>query len=866
MALLERDFPLALLREKWKSVADGEGAVVVVTGEAGVGKTALVTGFLDGLDAAQPVLVGACEDFAIAEPLGPLRDICRQTDWSLPDDVSTRSINRTVFAEALAALAPAGRRTLVVIEDLHWADDATLDFLRFTGRRLRDAPVLLVVTSRDTPEEGQSQIRRAFADVPRDRLARIPLAPLSESAVRTMFAGTRKDTGEVYRTTRGNPFFVTELLDSIDAELPPNIQDAVLVRADRLPPVARKFLDATSIFPRRAGIETVAALIGADSRAGLDACLSHGLLQVDGDHVGFRHELARQAVEAALPWSERKALHNMALQHLLEQPGIAKSALLHHARQSSDQSDVHALARDAAREAEMLGSNRQAAEYYQVAVETAQNLLQAELADLYEKCAWTYYMVGRFLLAIDMQKRALQLLKVSNDRVREGDGYRKLSRYQWTGSATRADSGVSAAKAVEILSDFPGRELAMAHSTMAQLAMLKWEFETAIPFAEQAIAYASAHGHKDILSHAYNNLAGSLRWDGPDRIRDLFGESIALACEIGNWDDAARGYTNWSEIEYLLQDDHRGCALADRGLALCREHELDGFLRYLSGIKAWILLRLGRWDEALDAAETGLSHLFDDDRGQDRFPAAMAFVQLMSRRGDGLAPRVLDEIEQASRWIDEPQHLWVYAVTRAERAWLGLEDEAEAVACLEDARRRTPEPGMIPDVLVWLNRLRPGLALDGVETLPKPQRRLLEGDWRGAAQEWATRDAPYERALALAEGDAAGCAEALTILSELGADAVAARVRDDMRRRGIAAVPRGPRESTRANPRGLTRRQMDVLALLDRGLSNAEIADKLCVSPKTIDHHVSAILAKLDVASRGQAASVARAEGLFDIQ
>ncbi len=169
---------------------------------------------------------------------------------------------------------------------------------------------------------------------------------------------------------------------------------------------------------------------------------------------------------------------------------------------------------------------------------------------------------------------------------------------------------------------------------------------------------------------------------------------------------------------------------------------------------------------------------------------------------------------------------------------------------------------MIPDVLIWLHRLRPGRALAGVETLPKPQRLLLDGDWQGAAQEWAARDAPYERALALAEGDASACAEALEILAELGADAGSHKVREDMRRRGIAAVPRGPRESTRANPRGLTRRQMDVLALLDLGLSNAEIADRLFVSPKTIDHHVSAILAKLDVATRGQAASVARAEGI----
>lgn len=862
MDLLERDRPLAMIREHWQQVADGGGAVVLVTGEAGLGKTALVTRFLDGLAPDQRVFVGACEDFSIAEPLGPLSDIGRQVGWSLPDEFSSKSINRTVFVEALEALAPKGHPTLIVIEDLHWADDATLDFLRFAGRRLRDRSLLLIVTSRDTADEGQSQIRRAFADVPPGCLTRIPLAPLSETSVRVLFAGTQKDPAQIYRTTQGNPFFIKELLVSGDHTLPPSIQDAVLVRADRLDRPARALLDAVSIFPRRARIATVSAVMGGDVRSALDPCLSHGLLQIDDDQLSFRHELARLAVEAALPWSERTAFHRRALDHLRQQPGTAKSELLHHARRSDDQGDVHALATEAAREAQRLGSNREAAEYYWVAIETAGDLLYSELADLCERSAWSYYMIGRFSRAIEVQKRALGLLEASNDPIRLGDGFRKLSRYQWTGSATRAETGRSAAKAVEILADFPSAELAMAHSNLAQVKMLKWEFSEAIPFAEKAIEYARAHDHKQILSHAYNNLACSLSWTEADRIRDLFTKSIALATEMENWDDAERGYVNWSEGEYHRQEYDRACELADLGLALCEEHQLDGFLRYLSGIKSWSLLNLGRWDEARAAAEVGMSSFADGELGQFRVPASIAFAQLMSRTGRGKDPQVSIEIERASRWIGELQHHWAFATMLAERAWLGLDDETSALAHLEEVLRLAPEPRVIPDVLVWLQRLRPEKRFAGIATLPEPQRHLLEGDWQGAAELWARKLAPYEQALALANGDADACSQALEILADLGAETTANRVRADMQRRGIASVPRGPRQSTKANPKGLTRRQMDVLALLEQGLSNAEIAEKLFVSPKTIDHHVSAILAKLDVTTRGQAASVARSEGI----
>jgi DNA-binding CsgD family transcriptional regulator len=138
----------------------------------------------------------------------------------------------------------------------------------------------------------------------------------------------------------------------------------------------------------------------------------------------------------------------------------------------------------------------------------------------------------------------------------------------------------------------------------------------------------------------------------------------------------------------------------------------------------------------------------------------------------------------------------------------------------------------------------------------------IAGEWRAAAEEWARLGCPYEQARALADGDAGAQIAALEIFDRLGAAPAAEALRQKMRTAG-AQVPRGPRSATRENPFGLTARQMEVLHLLREGLSNAEIAARLHISPKTVDHHVTAVLAKLDVHSREDAAALARQSPLF---
>jgi DNA-binding CsgD family transcriptional regulator len=145
----------------------------------------------------------------------------------------------------------------------------------------------------------------------------------------------------------------------------------------------------------------------------------------------------------------------------------------------------------------------------------------------------------------------------------------------------------------------------------------------------------------------------------------------------------------------------------------------------------------------------------------------------------------------------------------------------------------------------------------------EPYRLLLAGDWRAAADAWQERGCPYQQALALACGDQdEALLAALALLDGLGARQTAQRLRRQLRRRGHLRVPRGPTRATAANPAGLTGRQLEVLRLLAEGLSNAEIAARLSLSAKTVEHHVSALLAKLAVGSRRQAAAAARQLGV----
>lgn len=862
MQLQEREESLEVLRDGFDRACGGEGRCVVVQGEAGIGKTTLLRAFLDSLGTDLTILRGSCEDLAIAEPLGPLRDLAREAGWRLTADLSEAGSRIAAFSDVLTSLDAATTTTLIVVEDLHWADAATIDFLKFLARRMERRRLLLLVTARNDGR-GRANVRHMLSGVSPDHLTRIDVKPLSRSAVAALSQGSGIDADAIFRVSNGNAFYVSEILKSGLAPVPRSLEDAVLARLDVLGAAARKLVAAASIFPRRAEISMLSRIAGENFETVAEECVLGGILEADGEFLAFRHEIARLAVEASLSPTMRRQLHLTCLS-LLEAGGSVHAARrLHHAKQVGDEATLRGLAPIAAQEAVKMGAMREAAEYFELAIEHEETRAPVERAALLERAAWAHYLVGNAPRSIALQSEALHIYHAAGDTLREGDSYRRLSRFHWLATKI-ARARELADTAVRVLAQHRGPELAMALSTQAQLAMLNRTFAIVGPPAREAIVIAREFDRPDIESHALNNLGQSLAISDPDQGREMLRESIDIALRLEDVDNVARGYTNTIYYEMEQLDFVRAEEAATAGIAYSVEHELDGYRRYQSGSLAWVLLRIGRWQDAARLTETHLSQELPDDEGLEvataswAFPAACALTWISIRKGEPVPSHVSRFLSDFMTGADELQRLHVHAAILAELSWHRHEDPELAIAALRKVLDRAENVALVPDAAIWLKRLDPATAIDVTPELSLPYQLEIRGDHQGAAEAWASLGAPFDEAMVLAQGDEAAQRRAIAILTRLGASGTIECLKAKMRRDGIASPQMGPRASTLKNPLGLTNRQLDVLRALNDGLSNSEIADRLFVSPKTVDHHVSAILAKLEVASRGEAAAKAR--------
>ncbi|WP_442921285.1 helix-turn-helix transcriptional regulator [Mesorhizobium sp. ISC11] len=861
--LLERQTQLEQLDGLLAEAARGRGSVVALSGEAGAGKTALVEAFVAGAAKATRILRSACEDLSIPDPLGPLYDLAREAQWAMPQAIDARQGQRLpLFSGALDVFETRTQPTLLVIEDLHWADDATLDFVRFLGRRIANTHILVLLTARTDRSEGQARVRRALGEIPSGNVARIDVPLLSEAAVLSLASAAGRDGDAIYRVTAGNAFFVTELLCADNEMTPPaSVRDAVVARAERLSAGARSMLDAVSVFPRRADAWALQGLCGVASAGQLAECVSNGLLDDLGDGYAFRHEIARRAIEMMLTTSYRRLFNQRALSALLENGGVATARLVHHAVEAHNFEAVREFAPIAAREASRVGAHRDAAGYYEVALRQADTLPVEERAGLYEQYAFECHLIARIDEAIKAQEQARALQKALGNTLKEGDSLRWLSRFAYLlGDRPAAD--LFGAQAVALLEAVPASaELAMAYSNLSQLAMLSERLDETLSLGGRAIELAEQLGRQDVVCHALNNVGAAEQWLDLARSRLHLARSLEIALEQNFQEHAARAFTNCACGEINQLGYSQAQSFLDRGIDYCVENDLATWRDYMRGVRAQLLLRQGYWNEAAAEALDVISN--DQATALVRYPALVALVKLRLRRGDPSAEPLLAEMNRFLERGAELQRLLPYAAIVAEQAWLGEAEIAEALRLIDLAETLSPTRAMFAELASWRQILSAGSDAGDTAGMAAPYRMLLAGDWQGAAAVWADLNAPYERALALAQGDEPAQRAALEIFETLGAKPVASHVREIMRRNGVIRIARGPRQTTRANSAGLTQRQMEVLQLIERGFSNKRIAEHLTISPKTVDHHVSAVLGKLDAISRGEATAAARDSGLI---
>ena len=313
MPLLERDELLAQLHAQWTGACAGPGRLVFVEGEAGIGKTTLLRAFARSLqgDALVPLVHwGACEAMLTPRPLAPLDDIALASGGPLRALQGSSNERHRLFVAFVDLLAQ--QPSLAVLEDLHWADEATLDLLRYAGRRIARTRSLLVASFRSDELVPAHPLRTVLGDLATSGALRLAPPPLSIDAVRSLCAPHGWDAAELHLKTGGNPFFVTEVLASGDHGVPATVQDAVLARAARLSPSARAVLDAAAVAGPRIEPWLLQALTAAESTA-IDECLATGVLFADAASFAFRHELARQAVLQAMTPTRVASLHRLVL-------------------------------------------------------------------------------------------------------------------------------------------------------------------------------------------------------------------------------------------------------------------------------------------------------------------------------------------------------------------------------------------------------------------------------------------------------------------------------------------------------------------------------------------------------------------------
>jgi DNA-binding CsgD family transcriptional regulator len=856
--LLERENLLEHMGLSLDNARKGVGQTVLVSGEAGIGKTTLVEHFIEVNRGACRVLWGACEALFTPRPLGPLVDMLPSLSDSVANALQAGTGSAAIFSTFLADLEQSVKPSIVLFEDVHWADHATLDLVKFLGRRMARVRAVLVLTYRDEALAAGHPLLNVLGDLPSSHVQRLVLPPLTQQAVQKMALDSGYRGADLFATTNGNPFYVTEVLATPHRAVPYTVQDAVRARLQPLAARAITLCEWVSILPGHADLALLYRCLQCtelEAHAAMDACVQSGVLQVHGAALRFRHELARLAVYGLLAPQRRRSLHAQVLQVLLQQPDAKLAQQAYHAVQSGQADRVLQLAPMAGADAARLGAHREAAAHYGAALEHAQAApvhIQAELNE-----AWSYE--AGIALQIDhtvvaARERAVALWQQLGNRQRQGLNLRWLSRLHWyLGQKQQADA--YAVQAIAVLESIaPSAELAMAYSVRSQMYMLNSHYAEALEWGQRALQLALSQEATEARIHALNNLGSTLLMSGQPGGEALLEESLSLALAQGFHEQAARAYTNLCSSMILQCRFAEAEVFCREGVAFDREHDLDAWTYYLLGLYAQLETERGRFAEAQALAREALD--VPAQTAVMRWPPSLALGLARSRSGEDDAIALLQECLAISVAVGEPQLLLPTYRALAEAYWLrGCTAQAcqaivEGQACLG----QVDDPWLSGPILVWGDRL--GLPRSAAAVVATVYQWELDGDYERAAQQWQALGAPFEQALCLMRCGAQGLPRAAALFAQQGASLALELTRSQARKHGIRGIQRGPYAASRHNSQGLTARELQIYRLLAEGLSNTEMSYRLNRSVRTVEHHVSNVLAKVGARNRAQLPSL----------
>jgi len=842
--LLEREGALSELNALLGEARDGSGAVALMYGEAGIGKTSLVRAFVDHNSDKAFVLTAGCDDLFTARPLGPVWDMA-EDEPSLREALDADDRDG-VFRSLLDLLTRSLRPTIAVIEDIHWADEASLDLIRFVGRRIEATHALLILTYRDEPAF-MEDLDGTLADLPHGRVTRVPLEPLSLEAVK-MLAGDGLDAAAIWDASGGNPLFVTELITRDGARIPASVVAASRARVSRLSRVGRDLVELASVVPGRVNM-TLIEEIDPGLMDGVYEAERVGMVEVVGEALTFRHELVREAVEANLPGSRRTML-NRAVLEVLEQGGSDLSRLAHHALEAADPEAILRILPQAARAAADFGSDSEAVSLLRALKPLVPQMPIDEQADYYDLLAQEEHWISGS--GEDAIQRSIDIRRDIGDPEPLG---RSLLFGIWLAHLAndRATANERAKEGIAVLTPIGGEPLAMAYAQEARLAMYGSDHEHATELAE--LALASADKTSAARASALNTLgmvrAATAYPAGMELLEEShrIGETVGSATESGraaiNAVKMALEWRDLSTAEQWIARAWDGPEAAELG-----QHEFS--VRFGRGELA--ALRCN-WQEAEREARVVSNHPKTLENYRTR--ARILLARVLTRTGSLEIEADLRRAWESARTTGEPQHTFRAGAVIAEHRYLcGVSDDETFDEVLLEFRRcqDLANPWHVGELALWLWL---GGDIPSIpDNAPDVLRALGRGEWERAARWFAHRDDRYEQAIALSLGDDDARRRAIQILEGVEADPFGDRLRAELRAEGVQ-VPGRLARATRQSPHGLTARQTEVLELLRSELSNADIGRRLSISERTVEHHVSAILTRLGVSSRTEAVEAA---------
>ncbi len=861
---------LQLLRA-FEAAKAGDGSTVVISGSAGLGKTSLVHGFLDRVGAGT-VLIAACDDLMTPRALGPFRDMAH-AEGLLSARLGPDFTREELFAALTEVLDRPAHPAVVVVEDVHWADDETVDVLRYLIRRIRTLPAVLVITMRQREMSQSHPARRLLTGPANSAPAELRLAPLSLSAVTELVRGRGLDAAEVHAVSGGNPFLVHQLLSCEPQDLDRCAHEALLARAERMSAGARSVLQMLAVLPDGADTIVARALFG-DVQEELREAEGSGLLRSCADRIRFQHELGRVAVSSSMSFGERLAATNRVLDALVA-TGAEPMLMVRVAHTAGDGRRATKAALQTLYGASPPHSHREIWELSRIALECTLGLPARDVARLHLSAAGAGLATNHHVQAARHAEEAVDLL-VADDAGPDEVASALLMLAQTmsaAGNHTRSATALSRARTLLTVDGpahgghrpVPSEDLVRCDTLMAVPVLVNGEVDAAMSMLTAVIEVAEANGWHEQLVFALGLRALAAGGTGTAAGAADIERAVELGAIHGPVERHAANLYALSVMHLRNAELGQAQHALDQAERFAREHALDSVASHCAVHRSRVLLAAGRSAEA----ETLLLRILagTGDPGPVRTGAEATLARIWSRRGDERAGDLVERAWTAAEATGEIDLVAEAGAARLEFLWLAGKDEPvrQLARHLAALGKRHRHHRLRADALRMAMRV--GESVEPFDGCPAPLAAVFRGDPRSAADQWERAGQPYEWALELVEStDASIAFEGLRLLHRTGASRTADLVRHRLRSRGFQGVPRGPRAAPDGSLPVLTDRQVEVLKLVASGHTNQEIADELFLARRTVDNHVSAILSRLEVDGRHEAAEEAVARGLVDLR